>query len=611
MNTTYDNLIKQNESVFPRGLYNTKPSFEVRNGVIESGFDSLFNKIIDAHEIGCNVFLFEGYNGVDWDRIRTNMENIAVEQGYKIDWLDIKHCLLTSDNIESKIQKFLGGDDPLWGTHFPLGLEAFMDAEKIASARKNAAISKNKNKSNNNLFVIYGCGASTVDFFDYIIYFDIPKDKIQEIARNKGLLNIGSSENNGFGYFYKRSYFIDWPAQNRKKRDLIQNLDLLVDCQDMSNPTMINGNEFRNTLHYLSEIPFRVRPWFYPGPWGGKFMQGHMGLDKEQPNFAWSFEMIAPENGVTIKSNDTILEFSFDFIMYLENKRMMGERAARRFQYEWPIRMDYLDTINGGNLSTQCHPRPNFMIENFGETYTQDETYYISVAKENAKVFVGMREGVQKEKFKQALLQSEKEGKEIDIDSFVHSINVKPHDLIIIPNGTVHCSGEGNLVLEISATPYIFTFKIYDYLRKDLNGNLRKLNIERAFENIRDDRTGDFINSNYLPEPKLINKGANWEDYELYNRDESFYNINRLEFYSECFLKTEDRGLLINLVEGKTVEISSSNGYVTTLNLYETMIVPAAAFKIKINNTTGQKSKIVYTYVRDSALIDGLNHPYS
>ena len=374
---------------------------------------------------------------------------------------------------------------------------------------------------------------------------------------------------------------------------------------------MIDGDEFRNTIHQLSETPFRVRPWFYPGPWGGKFMQGHMGLDSDQPNFAWSFEMIAPENGITIKSGDIILEFSFDFLMYQENDRVLGRSAARRFQYEWPIRMDYLDTINGGDLSTQVHPRPNFMIENFGETYTQDETYYISVAKEDAKVFVGLRKGIKKEKFKQELLKSEQEGTEVDINTYVHSVDVKPHDLILIPNGTVHCSGEGNLVLEISATPYIFTFKIYDYLRKDLNGNLRKLNIERAFENIRDERTSDFINSNYLPEPKLIEKGKDWENYELYNRDESFYNINRLEFQSECVLETDDRGLLINLVEGRTVEIWSSNGYKTTLNLYETMLVPAAACKIKINNKTEYKSKLVYTFIRDSAIVNGLNDPYS
>ena len=154
-------------------------------------------------------------------------------------------------------------------------------------------------------------------------------------------------------------------------------------------------------------------------------------------------------------------------------------------------------------------------------------------------------------------------------------------------------------------------FKIYDYLRRDLNGNLRKLNIERAFENIREERDSTFINNNYLPNPKLINNGKDWEDYELYNREESFYNINRLEFYSECHLDTEGKGLLINLVEGKAARITAPNGYETTLNLYETMIIPAAAGRVKINNIENSISKIVYTFVRESALNRGLNNPYS
>ena len=70
-----DNFIKQNESVFPRGLYNTDPCFEIKKGGIQVGFDSLFTKLKDAHESGCNVFLFEGYNGVDWEQINTNTNN--------------------------------------------------------------------------------------------------------------------------------------------------------------------------------------------------------------------------------------------------------------------------------------------------------------------------------------------------------------------------------------------------------------------------------------------------------------------------------------------------------------------------------------------------------
>ena len=605
MKERYNNLIKKEENDFPRGLYKTDPSFEIESGKIFKGYESLFNKIKDKHQNSCSVFVIDGFNGLDWNQFKESLAKLFSSGGLEVLWENIDNYQLPEQNIDSLIAPFLGKDDPLWGTHYPFGMESFFDPVKISKLRIQAA----KNKNNNSIFIIYGCGSGILDIYDCLIYVDIPKDYLQENARKNMVKNIGSTKNLKFGQFYKRSYFVDWPAQNRKKRELLPYIDILIDLSNPFSPNVISGDNFRSVLSLLSESPFRPRPWFYPGPWGGKFMQGHMGLDPSEPNFAWSFELIAPENGIVIRSEKETLEFSFDFVMFQENKKMLGESAARRFQYEWPIRMDYLDTINGGNLSTQCHPRPEFMIDNFGETYTQDETYYISVAREDAKVYVGLNENVDALEFKQKLLESEHNGSEVDIEKYVHSVKVKPHDLILIPNGTVHCSGEGNLVLEISATPYIFTFKIYDYLRKDLNGNLRKLNIERAFENIRKERTSTFINKNYTPQPKLINKGDDWKDFEIYNRNESFYNINRIDFLTTCKLETEGRGLIVNLVEGRTIKIKSNNGRIAELNLYETMVIPEASILISITNQTSHECKLVYSFVRSSAINSGLNDP--
>ncbi len=129
-------------------------------------------------------------------------------------------------------------------------------------------------------------------------------------------------------------------------------------------------------------------------------MQGHMGLDPSQPNFAWSFEMIVPENGIILEKEKKRLEFSFDFLMYQENKKVLGKKLAKQFKYEWPIRLDYLDTIDGGNLSTQVHPRPNYIREMFGETYTQDETYYIVASKPDAHVYLGLTKNCNPNEFK-------------------------------------------------------------------------------------------------------------------------------------------------------------------------------------------------------------------
>ena len=607
MNNPYENLISKDSSKYQRGLYDCFPTFPISDDLISKGYKKLLQEIELDNSKGNRVFVIDGYNGVDWSEFQRSLKNCSKENKLNISWINFQDCMKSEEEILLQIEGFLGGDDPLWGTHYPLGLDGFFDARKIADIRILASASRENEPDK--ILIVYGVGSSLIEIWDRLWYIDIPKDIIQEEARKGHCHAIGNPDDLNFGSFYKRSYFVDWPALNRNKKNLLPEIDLLIDMQNKSNPTYIKGIDFRNSLHLLSESPFRVRPWFYPGPWGGKFMQAHMGLDSEQPNFAWSFELIVPENGIVLLSSGIELEFTFDFLMYQEKERVLGKKAAARFGYEWPIRLDYLDTIDGGNLSTQVHPRPDFIRKNFGETYTQDETYYISVAKEDARVYLGLKESCDLSKFKQELINSEQNGISIDMDQYVHSVKVNPHDLILIPNGTVHCSGEGSLVLEISATPYIFTFKIYDYLRRDLNGNFRKLNIERAFENIRSKHKEKFINENFLPEPKLINEGEGWRDYELYNRPETFYNIHRIEFEKEFSIDLEGRAFAINLVEGREVKIETANGHISKLSLYETMLIPEAAKNIKVKNLSEIHSKIVYTYIRPSSLTSRLNDP--
>src|SRR5690606_1957929 len=105
-----------------------------------------------------------------------------------------------------------------------------------------------------------------------------------------------------------------------------------------------------------------------------------------------------------------------------------------------------------------------YIREEFGQGFTQDETYYITdTAADGAVVYIGLQPGVDLGEFRSELERVNAGGDALDTDRFVYSVPARKHDLFLIPNGTIHSAGVGNVVLEISATTYLFTFKVYDW----------------------------------------------------------------------------------------------------------------------------------------------------
>jgi mannose-6-phosphate isomerase class I len=564
------------------GEYDMYPAYSLSEGKIEHGFLPLASQLI-----GHSRIVIDGYIGVLWDHFRDQLDRALRHHGLQPGWVSAAKALRPAEEIETLIEPFLGGDDPIFGKRFPGTLADFFDPQTPET-----------DNAQPEMIICYGAGASLLMEDAYLVYIDVPKNEIQYRARAGSIHNLGAAASTDATKMYKRFYFVDWVVLNAHKAVLLPKIDLYVDGQDPETPAIIPGIALREALTEMSHHYCRVRPWFEPGPWGGQWMKERIPqLAQHVPNYAWSFEMIAPEQGIVLESSGKLMEISFDLFMAHDARAILGDHTDR-FGQQFPIRFDFLDTFSGGNLSVQCHPRPSYIRKHFGEDITQDETYYILDTKPGAKVYLGFQQDIDSEEFRSALEDSLHHGTPVEIERFVRMLPSEKHGLFLIPNGTIHCSGTDNLVLEISATPYIFTFKMYDWLRLDLQGKPRPLNIQRAFDNLYFRRRGEAVERELIAQPSLLEAGEDWQIYHLPTHRSHFYDVHRIEFDTSVRVSTDGSPHLLMLVEGTSIRLQTGQGKSQRFNYAETFLVPAAAECYRLVNEGASTAKVVKAYLK-------------
>ena len=573
--------------------YDKMPATVV-DGTLWKGWESIRKRLAEIHAEtnGSQVWVVECYQGVHHEELMRELQALAPDR-----FINTRDLFKSAEDIEAMTYPYLT-DDRLFGRRAHFSYTDFLDEEKVNACRESLRDGKGWT-------IVYGhAAAEIVSAPDKLIYADMARWEIQMRSRRKEVNGLGvENREEAPSYHYKRGYFIDWIVCDNLKKKVLPKVDYWLDTHIVRTPKMISGETLKEGLEKTAHTPFRVVPFFDPAPWGGQWMKEGCGLNPEKENYGWCFDCVPEENSLYFEVNGVRFELPSVDLVLLKSRELLGEPVEARFGKDFPIRFDFLDTVGGGNLSVQVHPTTQFIRENFGMYYTQDESYYLLDAKEGASVYLGLKTGIDKNEMIHDLREAQKGEVVFDTERYVNRLPAKKHDHYLIPGGTVHCSGSEALVLEISSTPNLFTFKLWDWQRLGLDGKPRPINVERGKDVIDWKRDTEYVNKHLANRFTQVAEGDGWREECTGLHPNEFIETHRHWFSKPVTHHTNNSVNVLNLVEGEEAVIESPiNAFKPFVVHYaETFIIPASVGEYTIapyGKSVGQECGTIKAYVR-------------
>lgn len=227
--------------------------------------------------------------------------------------------------------------------------------------------------------------------------------------------------------------------------------------------------------------PFKFYPILKERLWGGTNLGTLLGKELESDLIGESWELSGVAGDVSIVANGSFKGTTLTDLINKFPEEILGKSVLERFGKEFPILIKFIDAQK--DLSIQLHPDDELARKrhnSFGKT----EMWYIMDAENDAELIIGFKEDISKETYIESL-------KNDTLTDLLNYENVSEGDAYFINAGKIHAIGAGILIAEIQQTSDQ-TYRVYDYNRKDAQGNLRELHTELSVDAISYDRQDDF-----------------------------------------------------------------------------------------------------------------------
>ncbi len=532
----------------------------------------------------------DSYPGADLKSLVSVIEQKCAGKGVRI--FDADTLLKPADEITEILRPYLPEDrdeDPvlLYGRRYLDGYEGLQDAKKTAALKKELANAEGG-------VLVWGHGAlikALRSSYDKRVWMDVTPRTAVLAFKNGHAKNVGAGAAQPYNLVMRRNYYVDFETAVTERWNLIRQnkLDFYISADIPEKMQMLPFRELKALFAELNGQPFRCRPVYLEGVWGGWYIHRLRHLPKEMRNCAWVFDMIPMEVSLVAKTDKWEFEAPFFTFVQVMGEKLLGKQAYEQFGGFFPIRFNYDDTFHSsGNMSIQCHPDEKYVTTHHSELGRQDESYYVCVTGQGARTYLGFQNEKSCEEFFAEARRVEHNGEKIDYTKYINWVDSKPGTQVMIPAGTVHASGRNQVILEIgSLTIGSYTYKLYDYQRTDpQTGLTRPIHLKMGSRVIHSERTKEWVNANIVNHGGLVREGENWKEIVVGEHDLLYFSLRNLIFDTTMEDNTDGTFHVLALVDGEKVRVASkadpSRFYI--MNSMDIIVVPADIGEYTLEN---------------------------
>jgi len=297
--------------------------------------------------------------------------------------------------------------------------------------------------------------------------------------------------------------------------------------------------------------PLQFEPILKERIWGGEKLKTILNKPITSKITGESWELSTVEGDVSVVSNGELKGKSLMDLIDEKPNEILGTEVYKRFGKQFPLLFKYLDARE--DLSIQVHPNDKLAKErhnSFGKT----EMWYVTQADPNSRIIVGFKENSSKEEYLKHLNDK-------TLVSILDTVTAKPGDVFFLETGTVHAIGAGLVVAEIQQTSDI-TYRLYDFDRKDAQGNTRELHVDLAL---------DAINYNKVDTQKKYETKTNTSNVVV---DCPYFTTNFLPLENKLEVSKSGTSFTVYMCIEGSFEIEY-DGFKQSYKKGDTILVPA------------------------------------